>query len=118
MSAIPDLLPLFEGKFGLILRFLILIQYSLYFIKFSGIYVYRYPYTPFLKMPPNFGDIVFKIRLSVLTPTLAHPERNREVRDNLRIMENLKRDMVDFIALIQLNVNFFSDINHKFFYDF
>lgn len=56
---------------------------------------------PFLKMPPNFEDIVFKIRLLGLTPILAHPERNSEVRDNLRILGKPKEEGL----LIQVNTS-------------
>lgn len=42
--------------------------------------------SPFIKLPPNFEDIIFKIRLSGLIPILAHPERNSEVRDNPELL--------------------------------
>jgi protein-tyrosine phosphatase len=32
--------------------------------------------TPFFRLPMDFSDILFKIRLKKITPVLAHPERN------------------------------------------
>jgi protein-tyrosine phosphatase len=56
---------------------------------------------PFLKMPPNFEDMVFKIKLAGLTPILAHPERNSEVRENAAVLEKLRHEGL----LIQVNTS-------------
>ncbi len=36
--------------------------------------------TPFLRLPMDFSDILFQIRLKKITPVLAHPERNVDLQ--------------------------------------
>lgn len=56
---------------------------------------------PFLKMPPDFEETVFKIKLAGLTPILAHPERNSEIRQDISFLDQPRHEGL----LVQINTS-------------
>ena len=53
---------------------------------------------PAQSIPPSVEDFFFRMRLKGITPLISHPERNREVQDDPKMLER----MVDIGALVQV----------------
>jgi len=54
---------------------------------------------PFLEMPPYLFELLFKLKLSGLTPIFAHPERYEFLMENMNKIRKIK----DSGSLIQIN---------------
>lgn len=55
--------------------------------------------TPYLGIPPYLRDLLFRLQSCGYRPILAHPERNADVQDDPRCLEEL----VDAGCLLQVN---------------
>ena len=53
---------------------------------------------PAQSIPPSIEDFFFRMRLTGITPIVSHPERNREVQNDPKVLES----MVDRGALFQV----------------
>ena len=53
---------------------------------------------PAQSIPPSIEDFFFRMRLKGITPIVSHPERNREVQNDPKVLES----MVDRGALVQV----------------
>ena len=53
---------------------------------------------PAQSIPPSIEDFFFRMRLKGITPIVSHPERNREVQNDPKMLES----MVDRGALVQV----------------
>lgn len=44
---------------------------------------------PFQGLPKGYEDLLFQLSIKGITPVIAHPERNQEIRGNMKILEEL-----------------------------
>ena len=44
---------------------------------------------PVQVVPPGFKDVIFQLKLAGITPIIAHPERNRAVQEDIRVLGEL-----------------------------
>jgi len=63
----------------------------------------------FLELPPYLFDILFKLKLSGLTPIFAHPERYEFIMENMDIIRRIK----DIGSLIQIDNSSLVSKNNK-----
>jgi protein-tyrosine phosphatase len=54
---------------------------------------------PFFLLPANLDELIFEMKLMGLNPILAHPERNEQVRKNIKILNKIK----EMGLLLQIN---------------
>ena len=64
---------------------------------------------PFLEIPPYLFDILFKLKLSGLTPIFAHPERYEFIMENMDIIRKIK----EIGSLIQIDNSSLVSKNNK-----